>query len=126
MKLTKHIRYLVRVRDYETVQVEVGAEADHHDLGLSDEDWTALDAAHRRTYTDHLELLIIEEVERLATEELQQVNQWSDISPNLAEDFLLAQKKRSQNGRANTKADTPSSSRRVRPGGRSPTSPPAA
>jgi hypothetical protein len=88
MKLSKNIRYLVRVRDYETVHVEVGAEADHHDLGLGDEEWAALAPQHRATYTDQLEILVITEVEKLARGELLTIAQWSEIEPNLAQDFL--------------------------------------
>jgi hypothetical protein len=119
MKLTKHIRYLVRVRDYETVQVEVGAEADHHDLGLTDEQWTNLNAEHQHTYVDHLELLVINEVERLAADELQRIARWSEIEPNLAEDFLSSTQRSSNARTANKKADSSPSSRRIRrsPGG---------
>jgi len=119
MKLTKHIRYLVRVRDYETVQVEVGAEADHHDLGLTDEQWTNLNAEHQHTYVDHLELLVINEVERLAADELQRIARWSEIEPNLAEDFLSSTQRSSNARTAHKKADSSPSSRRIRrsPGG---------
>jgi hypothetical protein len=118
MKLSKHIRYTVRVRDYEIVQVEVGADADHHDLGWSDEDWAALRET-RASWTDQLELLVITEVEKLAREELQIIAGWSEISPNLAEDFLhsarlsTAPTPRSQHAPAKkTGSSTPS--RRVR------------
>jgi hypothetical protein len=36
VKLTKNCRYLVRVRDYETAHVEVGAEISHFDIGYDD------------------------------------------------------------------------------------------
>jgi hypothetical protein len=133
MKLSKQIRYTVRVRDYEIVQVEVGAEADHHDLGWSDEDWAALRET-RPSWTDQLELLVITEVEKLAREELQIIAGWSEISPNLAEDFLhsaplsSASTQRSQHGTAKKKAGSTPSSRRVRRSpSRTPTpTPPAA
>lgn len=130
VRLSKNIRYTVRVRDYETVQVEVGAVADHHDLGWSDEDWAELKET-RASWIDQLELLVINEVEKLAREELQTISAWSEISPNLAEDFLHsaplspAPIQRSQHGTANKKADSSASSRRVRrTQGRTP--PPAA
>jgi hypothetical protein len=115
VKLSKNIRYLVRVRDYETVHVEVGAEADHHDLGWSDEDWAALRET-RGSWIDQLELLVIGEVEKLAREELQTIAQWSEISPNLADDFLSsAHTQRSTHATAK-KAGSTASSRRVRRG----------
>jgi hypothetical protein len=121
MKLTKQIRYTVRVRDYEIVQVEVGAEADHHDLGWSDEDWAALSET-RSSWVDQLELLVITEVEKLAREELETVSSWSEISPNLAEDFLhsarlsSAPTQRNQHASAKKTTDSSPSSRRVRRG----------
>jgi hypothetical protein len=126
MKLSKHIRYLVRVRDYETVQVEVGAEVDHHDLGYDDRAWAELNSEHRKTFTDHMELLLITEVEELALEELSKVAEWSDLPNNLAEDFLhSAPLPRSNNARTTTKkAGTSSPSRRVQRGPS--TTPPAA
>jgi len=129
MKLSKNIRYLVRVRDYETVQVEVGAEADHHDLGLSDEEWTNLNAEHQHTYIDHLELLVISEVEKLARYELEIIATWSEISPNLAQDFLseptIASLQKDNHART-PKTDPPPASRRVRRGTDRTPSPPAA
>jgi hypothetical protein len=128
MKLSKNIRYLVRVRDYETVHVEVGAEADHRDLGYSDEGWAELTGQQRHNETDHLELVVISEVERLARDELHQISQWSEISPNLAEDFLSsAPMQRSNHARTtNEKTGPAPASRRVRPRGGGPTSPSAA
>jgi len=131
MKLTKHIRYLVRVRDYETVQVEVGAEADHHDLGYSDQEWAQATPQLRHNETDHLELVVISEVEKLARTELEIVAEWSEISPNLAEDFLseptiaTMQEQRSNHARTE-KTGPPPTSRRIRPRGGGPTSPSAA
>jgi hypothetical protein len=134
VKLSKNIRYLVRVRDYETVHVEVGAEADHHDLGWSDEDWAELKET-RASWIDQLELLVITEVERLAREELQTIATWSEIEPNLAEDFLhsapmsSAPIQRSQHAPSAKKTGSTPSSRRIRPrSDRSPsrTPPPAA
>lgn len=112
MKLSKNIRYLVRVRDYETVHVEVGAEADHHDLGLSDQDLADLPPTKRDTYTNVLELLVIDEVERLAVDELRRIAQWSEIEPNLAEDFLSSTPMpRSNRARTPQTSETPPSSR---------------
>jgi len=134
MKLSKNIRYLVRVRDYETVHVEVMAEADHHDMGWSDEDWTALGET-RSSWIDQLELLVITEVEKLAREELAQINRWTEISPNLAEDFLSSAplspvpiKPRSQHGAATAKkaGSSAQAGRRVRRGGGNGTPPSAA
>lgn|SRR5215467_4420489 len=114
MKLTKHIRYTVRVREYEVVQVEVGAEADHFDLGVDSRAWAELDAATRATYTDHLELMVISEVDKLARDELQRISGWSEIHPNLAQDFLhSATTQRNQDARTQT-ATPPSTSRRIR------------
>ena len=131
MKLSKNIRYLVRVRDYETVHVEVGAEADHHDLGWSDEDWAALRET-RPSWIDQLELLVITECERLAVEELQRIAQFSEISPNLADDFLSsatlqpAHVQRSQHATTTKKTGSTQAGRRVRRSpSRTPT-PPAA
>jgi hypothetical protein len=121
MKLSKNIRYLVRVRDYETVHVEVGAEADHHDLGWSDEDWAELKET-RASWIDQLELLVITEVEKLAREELQIIATWSEIEPNLAEDFLhsapmsSAPIQRSQHAPSTKKIGSSPASRRVRRG----------
>lgn len=115
MKLSKNIRYIARIRDYETAHVEVGAEADHHDLGFTDDGWAELAPQHRATFTDHLEIMVINEVEKLAREELEMLAQFSEISPNLAEDFLSTPP-RSQNARGTQKkVDHPSpSTRRVR------------
>ena len=130
MKLSKNIRYLVRVRDYETVHVEVGAEADHHDMGWSDEDWAALGET-RASWIDQLELLVITEVERLAREELSQIARWSEISPNIAEDFLSSAPlspahPRSQHATATKKVGSSAPSRRVRRGPTGGGSPPSA
>jgi len=90
MKLSKQLRYLVRVRDYETVQVEVAAEADYRDLGIADPDAAHMRPEERIKYTDLLHDLVNKEVDKLAREELVRINQWSEISPNLAEDFLAS------------------------------------
>jgi hypothetical protein len=87
VKLSKNVRYLVRVRDYETVHIEVGAEISHHDLGFTDDQW-----AKRSGFTAELEDLMHDqlnaEVDRIAREELTVIAGWSEISPNLAEDYL--------------------------------------
>lgn len=88
VKLSKNVRYLVRVRDYETVHIEVGAEISHHDLGIDDAHWAALLSEPRGQFTDRLHDLLDCEVDRIAREELAVVAGWSEISPNLAEDYL--------------------------------------
>jgi len=111
VKLSKHVRYLVRIRDYETVQIEVGAEADHHDLGYTDNEWANLLIKNRDEQTLKLEELLVFEVERLATEELDEVAQWSEIQPNLATDYLSSARlssARSQSARNSNKATTAS------------------
>ena len=125
MKITKHVRYTVRVREYEVVQVEVGAEADHHDLGIGDEDWTELDET-RSSWIDQLELLVITEVEKLARDELQTIAQWSEITPNLADDFLSSAPMQRSTHARNQKAGSTPASRRVRRGPSRTPSPPAA
>jgi hypothetical protein len=127
MKLTKTIRYLVRVRDYETVHVEVGAEATHLDLGIDDALLATFDGPTIDRRWDSLQHMVEEEVERMARQELEQIASWSEISPNLAEDFLSTTPlptTRSQNARTQ-KTSTPPTSRRIRrdPGR---TTPPAA
>lgn len=86
MKLTKNLKYLVRVRDYETVHVEVGAEISHYDLGYDDAAW--VETAQRPRLIDQMRATLDIEVDRLAREELETIAEWSEISPNLAEDFL--------------------------------------
>lgn len=88
MKLSKQLRYLVRIRDYETVQVEVSAAVDHYDLGYTDADWAGQLDNRREKLTEELHRLVDAEVDKLAREELVKINQWSEISPNLADDFL--------------------------------------
>jgi hypothetical protein len=132
VKVTKTIRYLVRVRDYETVHVEVGAEADHHDLGYSDQEWAQMLTATRADNVDRLELLVITEVERLAHDELSRIAMWSEISPNLAEDFLSStptppNRSSTYAGEQRTqKTDPPPASRRIRRSTTSGTPSPAA
>lgn len=123
MKLSKHLRFTIRVRDYENAYVEVGAEADHHDLGWSDEKWAELRET-RASWVDQLELLLITEVEKLAREELSRVSLWAETSPNLADDYLqsaplqAASTQRSQHG-TTKKAGSTQAGRRIRrsPGG---------
>lgn len=86
MKLTKNCRYLVRVRDYETAHIEVGAEISHFDLGYDDEAWAA--SNQRPRLIDQMRATLNIEVDRLAREELETIAEWSEISPNLADDFL--------------------------------------
>jgi hypothetical protein len=132
VKLSKNIRYLVRVRDYETVHIEVGAEISHFDLGYNDERWARLRARDEEgRYILEIEKLLKFEVDQLARAELEAVAEWSEISPNLAEDFLSAEPaylQRSQHAHTNKKTDPPASGgRRIRRGagrGTPPTSPP--
>jgi hypothetical protein len=130
VKVSKNIRYLVRIRDYETIHIEVGAEADHHDLGWSDEDWSQIQE-NRGSWIDQLELLVITEVEKLAREEMARIVQWSEIEPNLAEDFLSSAPlspahPRSQHATATKKVGSSAPSRRVRRGPTGGGSPPSA
>jgi hypothetical protein len=88
VKLSKNVKYLVRVRDYETVHIEVGAEISHYDLGYDDQAWTELNPDAREKWADVLHNMVNTEVDRIAREELTVVAGWSEISPNLAEDYL--------------------------------------
>lgn len=88
MKLSKNVRYLVRVRDYETAHIEVGAEIDHHDIGFTDERWDLLDTESRDYMIEDMHAMLNHEVDRIAREELTIIAGWSEISPNLAEDYL--------------------------------------
>lgn len=132
MKVSKHIRFTVRVRDYESAYVEVGFEGDHHDLGFADEDWAELRET-RSSWIDQLELLVITEVEKLAREELERINSFSEAH-NIADDFLStaplhpANPQRSQHGTGTKKVGSTPSRRGIRREGgssRTPT-PPAA
>jgi hypothetical protein len=88
MKITKTLRLTVRVREFETVQVEVGVVADHHDLGY-DENWLVqLSNNDRKAMNKQVRALVVQEVESLAREELEKISAWSDFSPNLADDYL--------------------------------------
>jgi hypothetical protein len=86
VKLSKHIRFIIRVREYETCQVEVGAEISHFDIGYNDHDWA--ESNQRPRLIDQMRAALSIEVDRLAREELETVAEWSEISPNLAEDYL--------------------------------------
>ena len=88
MKLTKNCRYLVRVRDYETAHIEVGAEISHHDIGYDDDAWACAEPYKRSKGADTMRAMLNIEVDRLAREELETIAEWSEISPNLAEDYL--------------------------------------
>jgi hypothetical protein len=123
VKLSKSRRYLVRVREYETVHVEVGAEISHYDIGYDDQSWAQMSTGIRNRHIKTLQDLLNEEVDRLAREELEVIADWSEISPNLADDYLqsTAPMQRNQNAE---KTDTHStSSRRLRRGTPSPPSP---
>jgi hypothetical protein len=129
MKLAKNVRYLVRVRDYETVHIEVGAEADHRDLGVADNDLAHMAPKERQKFTADLHTLINAEVDRLARNELETIAEWSEISPNLAEDYLDTQPaylQRNQHARDQKTATPAPSGRRVRRGGGRGTPPSAA
>jgi len=101
MKLSKTLRIIVRVREFETVQIEVGAEASHYDLGYTDEILSNANDSYRNQLNTKLEALIQSEVDKLAREELEKISTWSDFHPNLADDYLG-----SSNARA-TKTDSP-------------------
>jgi acyl-CoA reductase-like NAD-dependent aldehyde dehydrogenase len=88
VKLVKNCRFLVRVRDYETAHIEVGAEVSHFDVGYDNESWAGLPDERRERYIKDIHALLDHEVDRLAREELETVAKWSEISPNLAEDYL--------------------------------------
>jgi hypothetical protein len=88
VKLSKNVRYLVRVRDYETIHVEVGAEISHYDLGIDDAHWADLFSDPREQFINRMHEMLATEVDRIAREELAIIAGWSEISPNLAEDFL--------------------------------------
>jgi hypothetical protein len=114
MKFTKSVRYIVRVREYETIQIEVGAEAGHHDLGLDDDELSRLSEIERVRSAASLKKMVLREVEGMAQEELEQVARWSEFSPNLAQDVLREQ--RSNRGSEKTDSST-ATGRRVRRGG---------
>jgi hypothetical protein len=90
VKLSKNCRYLVRVRDYETVHIEVGAEISHFDVGYTNEELArdTRDEDVSGRITDLMREMLNKEVDRLAREELETVAEWSEVSPNLAEDYL--------------------------------------
>jgi hypothetical protein len=88
VKLAKTCRYLVRVRDYETAHIEVGAEISHHDVGFTDERWAQLSVKSRNDHVGDIRAVLNHEVDRLAREELETIAEWSEISPNLAQDYL--------------------------------------
>jgi len=132
MKLSKNIRYLVRVRDYETVHVEIGAEASHLDLGIDDDDLTKLSPEEWDTLAKSLRAMVDSECHQLARSELEVISEWSEIEPNLAQDFLhqpppaYLHRRVQHAHRDPKKTDPPPNSGKLRRGtGRAPT-PPAA
>jgi len=122
MKLSKSRRYLIRIRDYETTTVEVGAEISHYDIGYDDQSWAEATAQQRVSQTKKLRDLLDHEVDRLAREELEIVADWSEITPNLADDYLKSTAPMQRNQYAEkTDSHTPSS-RRLRRGASTPPS----
>jgi hypothetical protein len=128
MKLSKTIRFTVRVRDYESVHIEVGAEASHYDLGIDDQLLATFDGPQIDRRWDSLQRMVEDEVDRLARQELETVSELSEILPNLANDYLDAKEQEDQHARNHQqKSATPApASRRVRRGGSPSTTPPAA
>jgi hypothetical protein len=118
VKLSKHTRYLVRVRDYETVQVECGAEISHYDLGYGDEEWAGLTIERRHELIEGLHRQLIYEVDQIAREELEVIAGWSEINPNLAEDYLSEKPPTTMQRKpdAKTTSTTATSSRNIRRG----------
>lgn len=100
MRIAKTLRFNVRNREYENIQVEVTAEADQNDA----ESW------------DDCEMLVTEEVEHLAVQELRRVAAICVDPDNAASDYLHA-----INGsqRANNQKTQPTATtgRRLRRGG---------
>jgi hypothetical protein len=88
VKISKNVKYLVRVRDYETAHVEVGAEISHHDISYDDDNWAVLSKRQRDELIETMHAMLNHEVDRIAREELEIIAGWSEISPNLALDFL--------------------------------------
>ena len=88
VKISKNVKYLVRVRDYETAHVEVGAEISHFDIGYDDENWAVLSKRQRDELIETMHTLLDSEVDRIAREELGIIAGWSEITPNLALDYL--------------------------------------
>lgn len=124
MKLSKNTRFLVRVRDYEVVHIEVGSEVTHFDLGYDDLGWATLPPKQRDSEIEHLHSILSVAVEEMAREELEIVGQWSEFSPNVAEDFLSHHSasasaplplKRKDNA-TDKKTDSPTTGRRLRGG----------
>jgi len=134
VKLSKNVRYLIRIRDYETAHIEVGAEISHHDLGFTDEEWAHLRDPTRTTvrdpnkvrdrYVESMHALLNEEVDRIAREEMTVISGWSEISPNLAEDYLSVEPPPATMQRkphATKTGPKPASGRGVRRGATAPT-----
>lgn len=92
MKLEKHLRILVRIRDYETVQVEVGAEISDEDLDKRPAD---LD-----TTMNHMQLILSRQLDTLLRAELENATRWSEIHPNLADNYLSTYVQRDQRARS--------------------------
>jgi hypothetical protein len=121
MKLSKHVRYTVRVREYEIAQVEVGAEGSHFDMGLDDQMLAKLNPEEWDTIEKSLRAMVDAEVHELARSELEVISEWSEIEPNLAQDFLHtpppAYIQRRQHHATQQKTHNPSpTSRRLRRG----------
>jgi hypothetical protein len=87
MRVSKSLTYTVRIREYETVKVEVGAEMTVYDLGYDDLDIQRLTSEDRDGLWVRLWDTVNTEVEQQQFEALREV---ADISPtaNLSHDVL--------------------------------------
>ena len=91
MRLSKTLRFTVRVREFETMHVEVGAEVSHYDFAMNDEElaeYTKRSPAAQTNLGVAMRNALDDEVNKLAREELEKISKWSDFSPNLADDYL--------------------------------------
>jgi hypothetical protein len=125
MKISKTMRFTINNRQYENATVEVGAEATHHDLGFTDDQWAEVVLVNKdhAVYQSKLEDMVLTEVEKLAVQELRRVERFCENSDNLARDYLNAceessptNKPRSQHARDQETSAQSSSRRRLRRG----------
>jgi hypothetical protein len=110
MKYSKTLRLTVRVREFETVQIEVGAEISHFDFAMDDNELAAYTKRSPAAQTNlgvAMRTALDDEVEKLARTELEKISTWTEFSPNLADDYLG-----SKDGRTRTKKN-PASPRRL-------------
>jgi hypothetical protein len=113
MKISKQIRFTVRIREYETVSVEVSAEASHYDLSVDDAALAKLSMKGQENLQDRITDLVEQEVTRLATKELAAVNELSEFDTNLADDYI-SNVPRSQHARTEKTNSTPPAGRGLR------------